>query len=384
MAAACPLPWARGTPIRIHRMAEALVERRHEVHVVTYPLGDESQHAPYTLHRVAPGYRRLDPRPGPSWAKLLYLDPKLGARLKALIETGNFDVLHAHHYEGLIAALLARRLSRCIPLVFDAHTLLQSELPYYRTGLPGHLAASIGRLLDRRLPPRADHVITVSERMHDWLRENTPLASGEMSVVPNGVELAHFTTAGDVEVSQDASPHIVFAGNLAGYQGIDLLLPAFATVLARYPRARLSLLTGSASHELRAPIEALGLGDAVRFSDPDYADLPARLGEADVLVNPRIDCDGIPQKLLNYMAAGRPIVSFEGSATLLEHEVNALVVPDGDIEGFAHAVLRLLQSPGLAQALGRAAQEKVVGGYGWNKVAERVEAVYEHATGRCA
>jgi len=39
MIAACPFPWPRGTPIRIHRIAEAVARRGHAVHVVTYHLG---------------------------------------------------------------------------------------------------------------------------------------------------------------------------------------------------------------------------------------------------------------------------------------------------------------------------------------------------------
>jgi hypothetical protein len=42
MFAACPLPWSRGTPIRIHRMAEALRASGHEIPVATHPVADES------------------------------------------------------------------------------------------------------------------------------------------------------------------------------------------------------------------------------------------------------------------------------------------------------------------------------------------------------
>jgi hypothetical protein len=41
MVAACPLPWSRGTPIRIHRMAGALLASGHEIPVATHPVADE-------------------------------------------------------------------------------------------------------------------------------------------------------------------------------------------------------------------------------------------------------------------------------------------------------------------------------------------------------
>ena len=107
-----------------------------------------------------------------------------------------------------------------------------------------------------------------------------------------------------------------------------------------------------------------------------FDSLPARLDEADVLVNPRMDCDGIPQKLLNYMAAGKPIVSFAGSAHILDHERTGLIVPDADIGGFADAILRLLQAPEFARTLGAAARRDVEETYSWQGVARKVESVY--------
>src|SRR5690606_10050459 len=107
-----------------------------------------------------------------------------------------------------------------------------------------------------------------------------------------------------------------------------------------------------------------------------YGSLPAKLAQADVLVNPRPSCDGLPQKILNYMASGRPIVSFAGSGDLLEHERTALIVPDEDVEGFARAIMRVLRDPALGERLGRAARDEVVAARGWRQVAARVERAY--------
>ncbi len=365
-------------------MAEALTWRGHVVDVVTYPLGDETQPIAYKIHRVAGHYKRLNPEPGPSLAKLLYLDPLLCARIRKLLIADTFDVIHAHHYEGLIASLFARQLSRRIPIVYDAHTLLQSELPHYRVGLPHALKTSLGRTLDRRVPTRADHVIAVADSIRQWFTVTAAIPPDRISVIENGVEIEHFGDQVRADFKRTTGPHIVFAGNLAEYQGVDLLLRAFLRVRDIINDARLSLLTDSALGDVSSKINKMGISDSVSFLDPDYASLPAKLATADVLVNPRIDCDGIPQKLLNYMATGRPIVSFMSSAVLLEHERNALIVADGDTDGFADAILRLIREPEFAQSLGSAAKSKVISGYSWQKVAERVESVYERVVGPSA
>ncbi len=128
MVAACPFPFSRGTPIRVYRMAAALSQRGHEVDVVTYHLGERDSDAPFRIHRGAnlPTYRKTSP--GPTYQKLILLDPLLALKLRDLLRRQPVDVVHAHHYEGLLIAIAARsRVSP--PTVFDAHTLLESELP---------------------------------------------------------------------------------------------------------------------------------------------------------------------------------------------------------------------------------------------------------------
>jgi glycosyltransferase involved in cell wall biosynthesis len=388
VVAACPMPWPRGTPIRIHRMAEALVARGHEVHLATYPIGDESVEVSYHLHRVGSPHADMDASPGPSLKKLLWLDPKLWQLVKRLLVTHEFDVIHAHHYEGLITALSARRSSQSVPVIYDAHTLLCSELPHYKFHLPKSLLARLGVALDRNLPPRADHVIAVTERMRQWFQESTVIPSSHLSLIPNGVEHEHFGHANldnpGPPVPNGHPPRIVFAGNLADYQGIGTLLEAFAQLCDRAGDARLILVTDSELGEWETNIQQLGLGAAVDVVRSDFDHLPAHLDEADVLVNPRMDCDGIPQKLLNYMAAGKPIVSFAGSAPVLDHERTGLIVPDGDVGGFAEAVLRLLDAPKFARNLGAAARRDVEEKYSWQGVARNVESVYAGTIARRA
>lgn len=381
VVAACPLPWPRGTPIRIHRMAEALVHSGHEVHVATYPLGDWATPTPYTIHRVGRRSLQVDGRPGPSLKKLLVFDPLLVRKVRRLLDEIAFDVIHAHHYEGLIAALMARKAREEVPVVYDAHTLLATELPYYRLPLPAPMVARLGRWLDTELPRRADHIIAVTDGMRQWLITEGTVSDSHVSIIQNGVEHEHFP-APRRRAAHPGSPRIVYSGNLAEYQGIELLLLAFQKVRATLPQATLSLVTDPSGESLQARAETLGLADCVSIVRADYASLPCRLAEADVLVNPRPSCDGLPQKLLNYMASGRPIVSFVGSAALLEHERTALLVPDEDIDAFAGAITRVLQHPELGQRLGRAARAEVIAARGWEQVAARVERVYSKVTGR--
>jgi len=370
MVAACPFPWPRGTPIRIQCIAEAVALRGHSVHVVTYHLGEALPNYPFQVHRIrdVPAYRRT--APGPTVRKLFQLDLMLARLLRRLHHEHRFDVVHAHHYEGL---LVAAHGLRGTPIVYDAHTLLAGELPTYRLGLPRWLIQAVAPHLDRHLPRRANRIIAVSERIRSALVALGAAAPECLHLIPNGVECERFPV--ERGITPDGR-RVIFTGNLAPYQGVDLLLKAFARLRGRRPDVRLMIVTDSSFAPFEALAQQLGVRDAVDLCQVSFPQQPALLAAAAVAVNPRVHCDGIPQKLLNYMAAGMPIATFEGSGGPVRHEVTGLRVPNGDTAAMADAMERLLTDRELARKLGDAAREQARRDFSWTQVAARVEDVY--------
>jgi glycosyltransferase involved in cell wall biosynthesis len=339
------------------------------VHVVTYHLGQELANPPFVVHRIrnVPFYRRTEP--GPTVRKLLLLDPMLARLLRRLHQEIGFDVIHAHHYEGL---LVASHAVQGTPIVYDAHTLLASELPTYRLALPRGCVRAVAPWLDRYLPRRADRIIAVSERIRHALTTLGASAPERIHVIPSGVEWDRFP----VERGTPNGPTVIFTGNLAPYQGVDLMLEAFARLHARRADARLTIVTDSPFTPFEGLARRLGVRAAVNLSRATFPQQPALLAAATVAVNPRLQCDGIPQKLLNYMAAGLPVATFEGSAGPLRHEVTGLHVPDGDTAAMAAALERLLTDRVLARRLGDAARAQARREFSWAQVAAQVEDVY--------
>lgn len=376
MIAACPFPSPRGTPIRIYRMAEALSRRGHDVHVITYHLGGPDANAPFEIHRIprVPFYRYSDP--GPTYRKLLFLDPLLAHVSRRILRSLPFDVIHAHHYEGL---LVARSVPASIrpPIIYDAHTLLKSELPFYRLGLGRRLLRTTGGVLDRRLPGSADHVITVTTELRERLVQSGAVGPERVTVVENGVESDLFDVPAAERPERPTSElRVVFAGNLASYQGVEHLFHAFHHLVKRRTDVRLEILTNSALGSLQELAETLGILPFMDVREVGFDRLPAELRAAHITINPRIKCDGVPQKLMNYMASGRPTISFEGSAAHMRHGETGWIVPNGDVEAMADAMVHLLDHRELAERLGSAARELIEREYSWGRTAERTERVY--------
>lgn len=381
--AACPFPYPRGTPTRILRLAEALARMGHEIHVVTYHLGDREVEVQVPVHRIRPvgTYKKLSP--GPSYQKLLFLDPLLAKKLLEVLRNNKIDLIHAHHYEGLIVSAFVRRWTKH-PLIFDAHTLLESELAYYGLGLPERVKRTVGRHMDRRLPKWPDHVIAVTERIKNKLVCDVGLPEENVTVISQGVEREVFFDENSTKPSPriEGRRYLVFAGNLAEYQRIDLLLKAFREVAMKKDDVRLLMVTDSSFEGHDALARDLGIRERLDILPSRFEDLPVHLAGAEIALNPRTECDGIPQKLLNYMAAGKPVVSYEGSAPCLEHGKTGWIVKNGDISAFAGAVLRLLDDRELASALGENARQEVLLDHTWDKKARETEEVYRRLLAR--
>src|SRR5438128_265397 len=363
MVAACPFPCPRGTPTRVFRMAEALGRRGHDVHVVTYHLGEEPGPMPFRIHRIqnVAGYRKLSP--GPTWRKLLQVDVLLAAKLLRVITSQAIELIHAHHYEGL-------------PVLYDAHTLLESELPSYRTGVPARLTRALGRWLDVSLPWRADEIVTVTEQIRAALLRGSRADAERITVVASGVEPERFEFGRRRPPENGGVRTLIFTGNLASYQGIEVLLRSFRLVLDHRRDVRLVIVTHSSFEPYEGLARELQVREFIDVVPATRDDVPAQLAAADVAVNPRVQCDGAPQKLLNYMAAGKPIVSFRGSGQILDHGQTGWLVEGHDAAAFALGTLRCLDDPDLARALGRAAH-RAAADYRWDTAATLIEAVYD-------
>ena len=377
VVAACPFPQPRGTPTRILRLSEALARRGHELHVVTTHLGGDSEGLPFEVHRSArvPTYRRT--AAGPSYQKLVVVDPLLGIELLRQVRRLRPQLIHAHHYEGLLLGLLARSVSG-VPVVYDAHTLLGQELAYYGLGLSSRIKHGLGTRLDAALPRYADATIAVSREIRNALEPYH--RRGPLRVIGNGVEDVLFEPTDQAE--SDDAKRLVYAGGFEAYQRTDLMLDAFTQVLAERPSTRLSVVSSEHPEQLQAEVERRGLTRAVEWVKSDFGELRRQLQRAPVALNPRSECPGLPQKLLNYLASGRAVVSFRGSAAFLEDGVTARIVANGDVGGFARAIVELLDDPAAARALGARGRSFAKEHFSWDHSAALAEEVFEEVLGR--
>jgi glycosyltransferase involved in cell wall biosynthesis len=367
---------ARGTPLSVYHRARELIDRGHEVDILTYGVGsDPPDFSARVFRSRGPHFKRAI-RAGPSRLKI-WFDLLLFINLLLHLSRQRYDVLYAHE-EGALLARLAGAIFR-VPYIYDMHSSLPLQITDWKFSRRASVIAAF-RWVERLSVRGACAVVAISPAV----------ARAAVSAGPGTpcVLLANYFERGRVappeEVAAVRARHgiplerklVVYAGSFVALQALDLLLDAIPEVLAQVQNTTFLLVGGSEPEiaTLQAQAARLGITEHVVLerSVPLEA-IPAYLAAADVLVSPRVQGINSPGKLLDYLASGRPVVATD---TLVHNQLltdkSAILTPP-TVKGLAAGLLVALTDP-LRVAAVTAGAAKLLSRY--SSKAER-DAAYE-------
>lgn len=322
MVAATPFFSDRGCHIRIAHEAKHLRAIGIESTIATYGLGGDAPGVSIRRSFKIPWYRKTSP--GPSWHKL-YLDPLLALTVARAYASEKPDIIHAHLYEGLVVAWVARALARPFmggtppaPILFDYQGGLAAEM--YEYVLKRYLFARFWRrlfsLLERALLKIPDAIVCSSVRGRDALIASYGTPKGRVDVVRDGFSSLSARGAAAIQTAPRRALDIpsgnkvaMYIGSMDSAKGVDALLDAVPGALARRPDTTFvfagdgPLLAGYVKKyaPLVAARQVAFLGKVA------YAEVPALLAQADLAVDPKKGSTESSGKLADYLAASIPI-----------------------------------------------------------------------------
>jgi glycosyltransferase involved in cell wall biosynthesis len=386
------------TATRSHAMARALAARGHAVTIACGSMQGASTGLAGPFRRG-----RREGRVGPfevaEFAIPYSNDLTPRARLSAFVRfaalatplagSGRFDIAIASStpLSVVLPALASQRL-RGLPFIFEIRDPWP-ELPRAMgVGTP-LLWAGMDRLADLA-SRRAAAVIALSEGMAE-----TAIAHGanpaRVHVVPNGCDLDLFgpqVAPWRPDVARPEEALAVYAGAHGPANGLDLLLDAATRLRAANERRLRLLLVGDGGEKPRLTARAAEEGLAnVSFLDPlPKPRLAALLAGSQIGVHclapiPAFAELTAPNKLMDYMAAGLPVVTNLGgrAARLLSEGPCGITVAPSDAAGLAAALAALAADPARRAALGSAGRSQAIRRWDRRLLARRFCAVVEEA-----
>jgi glycosyltransferase involved in cell wall biosynthesis len=358
-----PLPPHEGIGFYVHHLAHELLRKGHTCEVIT------RGGARRVAYRAIGGIPVWEVPYVPLYPFHVHVHGLFVARLVRQLAP-DLDVLHVH-------TPLSPAIRFGVPIVATMHSSRKAAVraaPRKDVGwLTSRLMAPVSRQIEGRLLARARLVTTTSRAVAEDVQA-FGVPPERILVLGNGVDAERFAPRFDRAPGRAT---LLYVGRLHAQKGLFDLLACMQHVVSVRPEAVLSLVgSGPLEAELRRLTRALGLPDHVEFvghlGEDRRDELVRHYQEATVLVHPSY-YEGMPTTVLEAMACGTPVVTtaVSGALDLIEPDVNGLLVPVGQPEALAHAVLRLLDDAALQRALGLAARATIESEYTWDRVSDK-------------
>ncbi|WP_336209648.1 glycosyltransferase family 4 protein [Nonomuraea sp. LPB2021202275-12-8] len=378
---------------RVWQECTALREAGWEVHVIC-PLGAKHDTEPeavidgvrihrYPLHAATggpAGYLR-------EYGSALWHTFRLARRLTARF--GRFDVVHGCNPPDLffLVALAMRR--KGTRFVFDQHDLVpELYLSRFGRGRDRLYRAVCG--LERRTYRAAHVVIATNESYRQVALSRGGKRPEEVFVVRSAPVVERFHQVPPDESARRGKPYLLcYLGVMGPQDGVDYALRSLARLRDEHGRSDWHAVFvggGDTFDAMVALSRELGLDDSVEFTGriPDE-DLMRYLSTADVCLSPDplnpLNDVSTMNKVMEYMAMAKPIVSFELREARVSAGEAAVYAPANDESEFAKLISRLLDDPEERRRMGEIGRRRVAGPLSWEHSKKALLAAYEAAVG---
>jgi len=308
--------------------------------------------------------------------------------LVKLDEAHHWQILHAasNAPNGIAAIQAANQLG--IPSIYEVRGLWHLTRAARFPGFEHTQQFTMLERLEVDACHAADRVLTLTDSLKSIL-VNQGIAADKITVVPNGVDLDAVEIAvPDPAVARqlgiDGKVVIGYIGSLLHYEGLDVLMMAFARVLAEGANAALLIVgDGDASRPLEALAHDLGIDAAVRFiGRVDRRTAMAYYAQVDIAPFPRLSFPVTetvsPLKPFEAMAWSKAVVTSDVAPLreIIDHGATGLVTAAGDVDSLAEALSSLIADRALRKRLGDGGRAWVGEHRTWSILAKRIGEVY--------
>lgn len=317
-------------------------------------------------------------------------------RLRFLIKIvgkEKFNIIFARDedpFAGLIAAYIKRRYK--IPFVFVLVNPLEQQWETFKIqkGKPDFLYRLIAKCnasIKVYSMKKADLVLPTTRWFEEELVKKGIPAS-KLMPFPNGVDIASFSNQNGGNIREkyalSDSKLITYIGTLGKTRDLGTLIQAFSKVKKGKGNVKLLMVgEGSDEENLKSLAQELGMeGDVIFAGQVPQAEVPNFIATSDIGVSPVPPLSfykmSSPIKLFEYMAMAKPVVASEEipeHKEVLEQSGGGILVPFTP-EGFAHAIIQLLDNPQKAVEMGQSGRVWVVKNRSYETLARRLEEKY--------
>ena len=334
-----------------------------------------------TLTHDVPAVERI--KRSPLFAALLPAYVAAGARAaRRIAREGNFDVVHAFWpIPHGIFGVAARNGSRAALV----STFFSAELKWRGT------ARKVFAPVVRQIVDSSEVVTVISTYTGETLREY--VRGVDTVTIPFGAAAVSRQPRESTSLRKEEDRfELLFVGRLVQRKGVDVLLRA-AKILSAEPRLTIRIVGGGPELDsLQRLAKELAVEHRVRFDGVVTAEkIDELFATCDALVLPAIvtetgDTEGLGVVLIEAMGYRKPVIAsgVGGIVDIVKDGDTGLLVPTGDPEALARAILRAMDQPEELEQIAHRGKAFAEDAFGWDTIVAKLSEVYETAVKRRA
>ena len=296
----------------------------------------------------------------------------------------NFNFIHIHNPPNtlFIIGLIFRIFGK--KYVFDHHDLAP-ELYLSKYKIQSDLVYKILLAEESLSLKLANLVIATNESYKKIDIKRGRLKQDKVFVVRNGPDLENFRlVAPDFELKNMGKTILAYVGVMGPQDGIDYLLRALHYMvysIKRYDFFCIIIGSGDAIEDLKLMSKDLKIEDYIRFTGYiPHGDLLRYLSTADICLDPNpsnpLNDSSTWIKVMEYMALGKPIVSFDLKETRFSAQTAAVYVPPNDEKKYAKSIVQLMEDPDKRAKMGEFGRARILNELAWQHVSKNLLRAY--------
>ena len=308
---------------------------------------------------------------------------------RVLREQG-FDVLQVCNPPDIFFALGAYYRTKGKGFIFDHHDLFPESVEYRYQGASGRLMHWLAVLFERWTFRAANVVIATNESYKEIAVKRGQVDPADVYVVRNGPELEFIKDIVPDPSLKNGRPHLAcFLGVMGVEDGLEPMMESIRYVVQDLGRRDIQFVLMGGGRQRYYAVERVSewnLEDQVLLPGrvPD-SEVKRYLSTADVCLSPDpytpLNNLSTMNKIIEYMAFGKPVVSFDLEEARVSADDAAVYVPCGDDRGFGDAIVQLLDDPQRREKMGQLGRQRVLTKLAWDHQKPILREAYEAALG---
>ncbi|MGB3341722.1 MAG: glycosyltransferase family 4 protein [bacterium] len=286
--------------------------------------------------------------------------------LARLVRVKHFDIIHVNWpFPHIIFGLVGKALSRA--RVFS--TFYGLEIRWLKKKFP-YLITPFAMLINK-----SDVITAISNHTAGELEQ---IVHKKINIIPFSISI------NEKRITSADHEEIVFVGRHVERKGVNILIEAFNLVHKDIPHNLIIVGDGPEKTTWENLANRYKLGHRVKFTGWISNDeLTEQYRHCSFFVLPAVydkhgDTEGLGVVMIEAMSFAKPVIASKagGITDVVEHGVNGLLVPPGDVSALANAIRTLATDVKLSKKLGQRAKKSIDERFNWDRIVKRLISLY--------